>query len=176
VIQESLKLTISQFLKFLETGSSPSRGARHLRSGAREEPIPSADPIEANEKTLEEFLDRIAHHRHGISFTFDTKDYPDSPEIPDGHFRKLVSKRFPNYGYYNCADIVTEAINESPVVVGDAILDLEEIAGELHEVLWRWENNSADDALWYFDFSYNSHWGRHLRDLQLYVWNLKQGI
>jgi hypothetical protein len=166
VIQESLKLTISQFLKFIESGALPQRSSQFAKGAAATD----------YESTLEEFLDRIALHRHKVSFNFDPKDYPNPPRKPEGHYRRLVQKRFPHYGYYNSADIVTEAIAESEVVVGDAVADIEEIAHELHQVLWRWENNSQDDAIWYFNFSYSSHWGRHLRDLQLYLWNLKQGI
>ncbi|MFN7134579.1 MAG: DUF5063 domain-containing protein, partial [Myxococcales bacterium] len=55
------------------------------------------------------------------------------------------------------------------IMVGDAIDDIVDIANDLQQVVWRWETTSEADALWHFRFSFTSHWGAHLRALQLYL-------
>lgn len=52
---------------------------------------------------------------------------------------------------------------------GEGRDDISDIVLDLKEVLWYFENTSKDNALWYFENSYKSHWGRHLRELQLYL-------
>lgn len=78
-----------------------------------------------------------------------------------------LGKRFPNYGYYAVSD-PTEPVNEKGMV-GDAIDDLADIAADLEEVVWRFENLDANDAHWHFRFLFEIHWGMHLRELSLYL-------
>ena len=56
---------------------------------------------------------------------------------------------------------------------GDAIDDLADIANELTDFIWRWENNSENNALWYLGYSYEIHWNSHLRNLQTYLYAIK---
>jgi hypothetical protein len=54
--------------------------------------------------------------------------------------------------------------------------DIVDILLDLKGVLWRFQNTSADDALWELTRSFKSHWGRHLRELQLYLHVLAGGV
>jgi hypothetical protein len=78
-----------------------------------------------------------------------------------------IGARFPDFGYYASADPAT-VLDEKPAV-GDAIDDLIDIVRELREACWRYDLLGADDAHWHFRFSFEIHWGRHLRDLSLYL-------
>ena len=55
------------------------------------------------------------------------------------------------------------------MVVGDALDDVADIAHDLKEVLGRWESTSEADAIWYLRMGFETHWGKHLRSLQLYL-------
>ena len=131
--------------------------------------------IEDNETTLKLLLDQLAMAQHFASSKFDDLEYAEAPVKANDELRKLVTVRFPNYGYYNAAENVTEKISESGVTVGDAIDDIMDIAGDLFESKWRWEKNSAEDGLWYFKNSFETHWRDHLRELQVYLLNLDRG-
>ena len=54
-------------------------------------------------------------------------------------------------------------------MTGDAIDDLADIAGDLEEVLRRFEHSGKNAGDWYFRMLFEIHWGRHLRELQLYL-------
>ena len=77
-----------------------------------------------------------------------------------------LAERFPNLGHYGVADPL-EVPGEP--MVGDAIDDLADIVGDLEKVLWRYENISVADAHSEMQFSFKTHWGRHLRELGLYL-------
>jgi hypothetical protein len=79
----------------------------------------------------------------------------------------ILSRRFADYGNYAVSD-PSEALNKESMV-GNAIDDLADIASDLEEVVWRFENVGADEAHWYFRFLYEAHWGRHLRELSHYL-------
>ncbi|HNP36027.1 MAG TPA: DUF5063 domain-containing protein [Woeseiaceae bacterium] len=121
------------------------------------------------ESRLVPVLDRLALAQSFVSFTFDETDYPDSPDQNYDDLRKLVSKRFPNYGYYNVADPITSNIGEAGASVGDAIDDLADIARDLYDVEWYWANTSEANALFHLQQSYRTHWRRHLREFQVYL-------
>lgn len=71
--------------------------------------------------------------------------------------------RFPYLGYYELA------WPDRGVVTSDAIGDLADILGDLREVMWRFEYLGANDALWHFKFLFKTHWGLHLRNLNLHL-------
>ena len=108
-------------------------------------------------------LDRIALARHYAPKRFDERTLPDAPRAIDR--RDRVRARFSSLGYYNVAEHTAREIAHAGCIVGDAIDDICDIAGDLEEVLWRWEHNSAEDALWH-RHELHGHWGMHLRDLQ----------
>lgn len=109
---------------------------------------------------------------HEIQYKFDNTDYDDNSNHEYSETRKKVEKRFPKLGFYNLALDVTENIGTSDVVTGDAIDDITDIVKDLLDVQWRFENTSDNDALFNFEFSFRTHWGRHLRILQFYVHDL----
>ena len=114
-------------------------------------------------------LDKLAISVNYVDFEFDATKYPDAPETNYQLIREKVQKKFPNLGYYNIPKDVSENLVKSEIIVGDAIDDISDIVGDLSEVLWCFENTSKNDALWHYQNSYLSHWGRHLRELQLYL-------
>lgn len=124
-----------------------------------------------SETRLRIALDRLAVAVNSADYTFDENDYPDAPRREYEVIRTIVSPRFPDCGYYNVVLNMSEEIGNGQAGVGDAIDDICDIAADLEEVLWRWDNNSVDDALWYFSNFYAFHWGRHLRELQLYLYD-----
>jgi hypothetical protein len=129
-----------------------------------------------NLQALELVLDKLALAHNFIDFQFDQAGYPEAPREDYKRLRQLAEIRFPDLGYYNMADRITDKIAESGNAVGDAIDDVADIAQDMHEISWRWEHNSPEDALWHFQFGYESHWGEHLRCLQLYILASKRGL
>jgi hypothetical protein len=152
--RDEIKQTIDGFLSLIENGCGST---------------------ENNEATLKLFLDKLAMAQHFAAYKFDENEYPDAPAKANSELRKLVTVRFPNYGYYNLAEDVSQKVGETGLMVGDAIDDIAGIAGDLIETKWRWEKNSIEDGLWYFRDAFETHWARHLRDLQIYLLNLDRG-
>jgi len=128
-----------------------------------------------NESELSRLLDDLAARQHDVTVAFDDGDDPDPPDWPYAERRALAQERFPGYGYYNLVSPVAEKVGEAEVVVGDAIDDIADIAGDLAVVEWCWSHTTRADALWNFEFSYRTHWGQHLRALQLYLHSLRDG-
>lgn len=124
---------------------------------------------EENEKELIFLLDALAYAIHHVEYTFDETEYPGPGKKTYDADRILVQQRFADYGYYNMVEEVVTKICETGIMVGDAIDDIADIYGELKETLWRWDNNSEADGLWYFHDFYIFHWQYHLRNLQLYL-------
>lgn len=122
--------------------------------------------------TLEFALDRLglAYHFAGDEFR---DGYPEPPTQDYARFRQLAMIQFPNLGFYNIPSRMTEEIQTAPMSVGDALDDVADIACDLAKVVWCWEHNDAQDALWHFRFLYDTHWGDHLRHLQCYLHALK---
>ena len=79
---------------------------------------------------------------------------------------ETLSARFPDLGFYASTD---PSEPDSEVLTGDAIDDLTDIVSELTELSWREAVLGADDAHWFLRFLFGAHWGRHMRDLSLYL-------
>jgi hypothetical protein len=150
--RDQIKQSIDDFLSLVEKGCESS---------------------DANETRLKLLLDRLAMAQHFAAYQFDEKDYPEAPKSAVGHILASVKKRFPNYGYYNSAEDLINNPGKGATIVGDAIDDITDIALDLYETKWRWENNSVEDGLWHFKNHFEMHWGRHLRELQLYLLDLE---
>jgi len=135
----------------------------------------SAIPTEGRMQRLRRSLDRLALLQHDVSYRSEEREFPEPPDRNYDQMRRIVSAHFPELGYYNIPSSVTQHIADADLEVGDAIDDITDIALELYEVLWRFDHTSADDALWYFEFSYSAHWEWHLRGLQFCLQHLSAG-
>ncbi|MCP5022632.1 MAG: DUF5063 domain-containing protein [bacterium] len=124
---------------------------------------------EANEAALQRLLDQLDRARDCVEFEFDDRVYPEPPEWPYETRRALICERFERYGMYDVTDPARDLGHENMTDVGDAIDDIADIVGELSDVVWLWEHTSQGNALWYFHFSYKTHWGEHLRELKSYL-------
>ena len=120
-----------------------------------------ADPLR-----LPPLLDRLALAATTLDPPFDSREHPDPPTASYDTWRGRVVRAFPGLGPYNAVQPVTEVVGAGQAVVGDAVDDLADIARDLEEVALRWQA-SPDDALWHFDLLFRTHWGQHLRQLQL---------
>lgn len=120
-----------------------------------------------SDESLAEALDELALAYHRAPEGEPTDDDRDPPEWNFTARAAALGERFPDLGIYAVSD-PSEAINEK-AMCGHAIDDLTDIERDLTEVLWRFENLGADDAHWHFKLLYRCHWGRHLRELALYL-------
>ena len=125
------------------------------------------ESTEAGEGALIEILDRLAVAVHRSS-PGDVTDDRDAPRQDYKSMRALATERFPNYGLYGAGRLL-ETGKEDELLVGDAIDDITDIALDLHEAAWTWDNIGPEDGLWVFRFGFDSHWGQHLRELQAYL-------
>ncbi len=142
-------------------------------SSAVEQFLRIADPTEHTAledcEELQACLDRLLAAVHTIGFTFDPTDYPDPPKEDSASVRARISKAYPSLGLYNVALDVSGEIGATKLAVGDAIDDLVDVTQDLYEVQWRFSNTSKEDALFHLQLGYRTHWGRHARDLSLYI-------
>ena len=121
------------------------------------------------EATLRAALDRLAMASNYEAPFPDDRTWPEPEVHTYNDIRAIVGARFPDLGYYNIALEIGDHIGASELGLGDAIDDLVDITEELLAVVWRLEHTSPEDALWHFQFGFESHWGDHLRGLQLYL-------
>ncbi|WP_028969486.1 hypothetical protein [Sphingomonas sp. URHD0057] len=77
-----------------------------------------------------------------------------------------LAARFPDYGMYPVSDPTAPV--EDAAMMGDAIDDLVDLTLDMREVLWLADHIGVDDAHWSFRLHY-FHWGRHARELALYL-------
>ena len=145
----NVKVTIEEFLEFVCKG----------------------EPLEEVQALISQ-LDALAYSMRYVSFEFDETEYPEAPTTEYDKVRSEVIKRFPSLGYYNVAEDVSKNVEKSLIIIGDAIDDIADITGDLQEVMWRFNNTSHEDALWHYQNNFTYHWGRHMRDLQLYLHDL----
>jgi len=114
-------------------------------------------------------LDLLVLSTYQSKFEYDDNDYPEPPNKNYAALRELVSKRFPELGFYQTVDPEISDEKESKVLTGDAVDDLVDIIGDVQDIRWYLENTTINNAKWHFEFSYRSHWGLHLRELQLFL-------
>lgn len=111
-------------------------------------------------------LDELALAFHDVPEGRAATGIEEPPRRDGAGLRTIISARFPDYGYY----AIVEPLELTPdgVGIGDAIDDLVDIAGDLAEAVWRFDHLGADDAHWFLRLLH-FHWGRHLRELSLYL-------
>ncbi|MBF6640220.1 DUF5063 domain-containing protein [Flavobacterium sp. J49] len=123
------------------------------------------------ERNLERNIIKLYSLYFEIEFEFDDKDYKEfeSPE-PETIIENIKSN-FPEFGFYKIVLDINDIDNQNENALGDAIDDLLDITKDLMEVKWRIENNSNEDGLWYFKFSFENHIQQHILDLLNYLKN-----
>jgi len=134
-----------------------------------------AGSIEESENLLIRLLDQLAYQLHFISFTFDDRDLPEPTDSKEFMFPDQVRHVFPNLSYYHAIAPVSNHQADPEHLDGDALDDIVDIARDLDEFIKRWPNSQAD-ALWHLEYTYSSHWGEHLRNLQLYLYARKRDL
>lgn len=130
--------------------------------------------VSDNEERLPMLLDQLAFAQNFVNVEFDEAEYPDPPDFDYQKIRAETCRRFPNYGFYNEPECVSDKICQCEFLVGDAIDDIADIARDMFLIDWRWDNTSEQDALWNFK-NLAFHWLDHIRCLQWYLVHQKRG-
>ena len=97
----------------------------------------------------------------------DTSEGPEAPRIEDRSLIDAEAAAFPDLQLFALVD--PEMGPDQEVIMSMAMGNLAEIAADLTEVLWFFENASHNDAVWEFRFGYQTHWGRHLHEVRTYL-------
>jgi hypothetical protein len=126
------------------------------------------DSGEKNDETLLQICDDVVYAFNGVNDTFDCNGYLAYQGPDYATLRAKISLLFPLYGHY-CLSAMHMDQFEPNALVGDAFDDLTDLVLDFSEILWRFEQTSPANALWHFQNGYWSHWGFHLRNLQLYL-------
>jgi hypothetical protein len=149
-----VKLAVSHFLDLVANG----------REGERE-----------NVKALVVALDMLAWMQHvaGEEATSpDPSHEPAAPAAPEREYDKmrgLVAQQFPSFGYYSTPANPADQNGEAEMLAGDAGADLANIACELYEIAWLFQNQRDAEALRAFSDGYERRWRSLLRTLQWYI-------
>ena len=118
---------------------------------------------------LRAVLDRLAVVYDSVKrVVLREEDSPEPTRIDYDAVRTRFAAAFPDLGLYDAVTELSKSDRAPEVTAGDALDDLADIAVDLQEVLDR-AKFSTDDAVWTFRFGFETHWGTHLRWLQLYL-------
>ncbi|WP_346837038.1 hypothetical protein [Microbulbifer sp. SAOS-129_SWC] len=58
-------------------------------------------------------LDKLTYSINHVNYEFDETDYPDAPDRNYAESRATVEKRFPELGYYNVVEDISENIEST---------------------------------------------------------------
>jgi hypothetical protein len=97
----------------------------------------------------------------------DTTDASAAPRVEESPISSAAAAAYPELDWY--ALVEPERGQDQQVGMSIAVGDLAEIAADLHEILWLFENASHNDAVWQFRWGYQFHWGRHLHEVRPYL-------
>ena len=128
--------------------------------------------IEDKERDLEKNLVKLYSKYFEVNYTFDENEYDDFdkkklfPNVIEN-----VKSNFKDFGWYHVVLNGEEASKKPKNAIGDAVDDLSYIIYDLLEVKWRNENNSENDAWWFFELMFYAHTQQHLLDLLNYIKN-----
>lgn len=100
----------------------------------------------------------------------DTTEASEAPPTDERRIVDTATAAFPDLGLYALVD-PQDGLDQK-IGLSIAVGDLAEIASDLLEVLWLFENASHNDAVWEFRFGYQTHWGRHLHEIRTYLHGL----
>lgn len=116
-------------------------------------------------------LDALAMARHACPSAESPDDDGLEPAAnePGEARRKRLCVRFPGLGYYDILHPSPVDILCSEPGLGDAIDDLLDIEDELRTALWYRDHGQAGEGERFLAWSFDVHWGQHLRDLQLFL-------
>jgi hypothetical protein len=117
-------------------------------------------------EVLSQSLDRLLARSHEIAFAECSDEDRDPPKIDGPALYQEVAARFPDLGMYPVADPLGPIDDKK--MMADAIDDIADITRDLREVIWREVHLGASDANWCFRLMF-FHWGRHARELSLYL-------
>ena len=115
-------------------------------------------------KALDELV--LAYHRTSHAEP-DTTEGSAAPATDELRIIDAATEAFPDLDWY--ALVNPEGGPDQEVGMSIATGDLAEIASDLREVLWLFENAGHNDAVWHFRFGYQTHWGRHLHEVRTYL-------
>ena len=113
-------------------------------------------------------LDRLVAAYHDTPDDEASDTELEAPRAGGAPLYKEVAARFPDYGYYPVSDPAAPPRDEDAAMTGDAIDDLIDLTSDMREVVWLADNVGAGDAHWSFRLLF-FHWGRHARELSLYL-------
>jgi hypothetical protein len=120
---------------------------------------------------LAQALDGLVESYHQVpDVEPDTVEGLAAPRADEGPIFEAAQAAFPDLDWYALA--TPKNGPEQEVGMSMAVADLTEIAADLIEVLWLFENASHNDASWQFRFGYQSHWGWHLHEVRTYLHTL----
>jgi len=140
--------------------TSPSiEAARRLVALILDGPAPG-------EVALVRALDRMADAYHAAPEGECIYTEVDPPERDGAALRARIEARFPDYGFYRSAGLLVSG--DEPPGIGDAIDDLLDLVLDLGGAVWLADHVGLDDAHWHLHLLH-FHWGRHLRELALYL-------
>ena len=121
--------------------------------------------IEDKESDLEKILVRFYSKFFSIKYEYDKKVYPDFDKKELPYIIKNVKSNFPDFGFYHEVLDCHELSKQPNNALGDSIDDLSDIIFDLLEIKWRAENNSQQNALWFFELIFRSHTQQHIISL-----------
>ncbi len=121
------------------------------------------------ETDLEANLVRLYAKYFEVQYNSDSIRYKAFPKNLFPDVIENVKSNFKDFGWYHVVLNMVDIFQEPEEATGDAIDDLSDIIYDLLQVKWRRENNSEDDALWFFQFIFQAHTQEHLLGLLKYI-------
>jgi hypothetical protein len=121
-----------------------------------------------NDAALLAALDRLVAAYRDTPDVGPSESELEAPRLGGPPLYEELAKRFPDYGYYPVSDAAGSPGDEAAAMTGDAIDDLMDLTLDMREVVWLADHVGADDAHWSFRLLF-FHWGRHARELSLYL-------
>jgi len=100
----------------------------------------------------------------------DTTEGSAAPRTDEKPIIEAATAAHPDLNWY--ALVAPEDGPEQQIGMSIAAGELSEIAADLIEVLWLFDNASYNDAVWQFRWGYQFHWGRHLHEVRTYLHSL----
>jgi hypothetical protein len=113
-------------------------------------------------------LDRLVEAYHHTPDVGPSDGDLEVPRAAGPTLYQELAGRFPDYGYYPVSDPAGSPGSAEAAMVGDAIDDLVDLTLDMREVIWLAEHVGPNDAHWCYRLLY-FHWGRHARELALYL-------